>query len=137
MYGKSGNRYRETGNFSSFTHFENEMNGNYFQILTQFQNKIFRIFFKMAPNLFGNTATLFLEASEKSVSKEESIDSTKSDSKDKKSIKYPWKIVWRNVIAFAYLHIGALYGFYLFFSGAKFLTLLWSEYDEILFNNYV
>ncbi|XP_067138421.1 stearoyl-CoA desaturase 5-like [Centruroides vittatus] len=33
--------------------------------------------------------------------------------KDAESKRYPMKIVWRNVIAFIILHIGALYGIYL------------------------
>lgn len=35
---------------------------------------------------------------------------------------YPRKLVWRNIIAFAYLHIAALYGGYLFLFSAKWQT---------------
>jgi len=42
---------------------------------------------------------------------------------DKKPFKA--KIVWRNVILFAFLHVGALYGFYLFLTAAKWATWLW------------
>ena len=35
------------------------------------------------------------------------------------------KIVWRNVIAFIYLHIGAIYGVYLTFTSTKFQTNIW------------
>lgn len=41
-----------------------------------------------------------------------------------KTTKEPYKreIVWRNVIAFSYLHLGALYGIYLMFTSAKLMT---------------
>ncbi|XP_046406050.1 acyl-CoA Delta-9 desaturase-like [Ischnura elegans] len=35
-------------------------------------------------------------------------------------------IVWRNVLVFTYLHLGALYGIYLTFTAAKLYTFLWS-----------
>lgn len=94
----------------------------------------------MAPNLLGNTATLFLEATQQDVRQskptEPAVPSASNNLAKKlgpKEPNYEWKIVWRNVIAFVYLHVGALYGFYLFFAGAKFLTLLWSELSLIFF----
>lgn len=39
-----------------------------------------------------------------------------------------WKIVWRNVIIFAYLHTAAIYGAYLFLFKAMWLTKLFGEY---------
>ena len=36
--------------------------------------------------------------------------------------KYEMRIVWRNVIIFAYLHLAALYGAYLLFTSAKLMT---------------
>ncbi|XP_071440269.1 acyl-CoA Delta-9 desaturase-like [Hetaerina americana] len=36
------------------------------------------------------------------------------------------KIVWRNVLVFTYLHLGALYGIYLTCTVARFYTFLWS-----------
>ncbi|XP_012276541.1 acyl-CoA Delta(11) desaturase [Orussus abietinus] len=80
----------------------------------------------MAPNLFGNSATLFLEASQQDAIQKAPAVSTKSSSSSSQEPKYKWNIVWRNVIAFVYLHLGALFGFYLFFTSAKFLTFLWS-----------
>ncbi|XP_046739794.1 acyl-CoA Delta-9 desaturase-like [Diprion similis] len=87
----------------------------------------------MAPNLLGSTATLFLEATQQDIRQSKTPESVPSTSKStvqtaqtKDQPKYEWRIVWRNVIAFLYLHIGALYGFYLFFAGAKFLTLIWT-----------
>ncbi|KAK0164233.1 hypothetical protein PV328_002884 [Microctonus aethiopoides] len=85
----------------------------------------------MAPNLFGNSATLFLEASQnvpqdkadvKNTTTKAAVSSDKSQNKS----KYKWNIVWRNVIAFVYLHTGLLYGLYLLITGARILTFLWA-----------
>ncbi|XP_008550319.1 acyl-CoA Delta-9 desaturase [Microplitis demolitor] len=94
----------------------------------------------MAPNLFGNSATLFLEASQNvaqdnnkpnvdiktnkpvNVTTEQSITNNTNTNNNK---KYKWSIVWRNVIAFIYLHVGSVYGLYLLFTGAKLLTFMW------------
>ncbi|XP_076628649.1 acyl-CoA Delta-9 desaturase isoform X2 [Colletes latitarsis] len=90
------------------------------------------LIFKMAPNLFGTSATLYLEASQQNVCQDEQ---SPMKSKLQKFVDQPtpdvtptykWNIVWRNVIAFIYLHLGALYGFYLMFNGTKFYTILWS-----------
>ncbi|KAK1134884.1 hypothetical protein K0M31_007651 [Melipona bicolor] len=70
----------------------------------------------MAPNLFGSSTSLYLETSdqEKSATEKASIQP-----------KYEWDIVWRNVIAFVYLHFGALYALYLVFTTIKLETTLW------------
>ncbi|XP_049820262.1 acyl-CoA Delta-9 desaturase-like isoform X2 [Aethina tumida] len=39
--------------------------------------------------------------------------------------KYKWEIVWRNVIAFIYLHTFGLYGLYLLFNGCQLKTVYW------------
>lgn len=85
----------------------------------------------MAPNLFGNSATLFLEASQQDVSQKKSTGEKNESQKlslqktqDSKH-KYQWKIVWRNVIAFIYLHVGAVYGLYIVLTVARVYTLLW------------
>ncbi|KAL0132488.1 hypothetical protein PUN28_000322 [Cardiocondyla obscurior] len=86
----------------------------------------------MAPNLFGSSATLFLEASQQDVSQnksstEKSVAQTLQVQKTQSSKpKYQWKIVWRNMIAFAYLHLGALYGLYLLLVAASVYTTIWS-----------
>lgn len=86
----------------------------------------------MAPNLFGNSATLFLEASQQDVSqKKNATENTTTQKLPLQKIqnskpKYQWKIVWRNVIAFIYLHIGALYGLYILIGAAKGYTFLWA-----------
>ena len=45
--------------------------------------------------------------------------------KEKK--QYRLQIVWRNVILFALLHMGALYGLYLIFTSAKIATTIFGE----------
>ncbi|KZC09838.1 PREDICTED: acyl-CoA Delta(11) desaturase-like [Dufourea novaeangliae] len=40
--------------------------------------------------------------------------------------KYERRIVWRNVIFFTYLHLGAVYGLYLIFTSAKLLTTMFA-----------
>ncbi|CAK9795429.1 Acyl-CoA Delta-9 desaturase [Anthophora quadrimaculata] len=45
---------------------------------------------------------------------------------DQPKHQYKRRIVWRNVIIFGYLHIGALYGLYLIFTSAKLLTTLFA-----------
>lgn len=88
----------------------------------------------MAPNLFGSSATLFLEASQQDVSQKKSTaekSATQNLSLQKTQgtkPKYQWKIVWRNVIAFIYLHGGAVYGLYLLITVAQLYTLLWGMF---------
>ncbi|XP_012217553.1 acyl-CoA Delta-9 desaturase-like [Linepithema humile] len=84
----------------------------------------------MAPNLFGNSATLFLEASQdisqkKSAAEKAVTQKLPLQKAQNSKPKYQWKIVWRNVIAFVYLHLGSLYGLYLCFTAAKLYTTLW------------
>ncbi|XP_033310014.1 acyl-CoA Delta-9 desaturase isoform X1 [Bombus vancouverensis nearcticus] len=87
--------------------------------------------FKMAPNLFGTSATLYLEASQQNIHQEKSTTEKTNNQEllvEKSSnteSSYEWKIVWRNVIAFTYLHIGAIYGLYLAFTSAKYQTTIW------------
>lgn len=96
----------------------------------------------MAPNLFGNSATLYLEASQQDVHKEKSTTESENNQKllDQKSsspeMKYEWNIVWRNVIAFLYLHLGAVYGLYQVFNGTKLYTTLWGEWKLIYTSFY-
>ncbi|XP_003492441.1 (11Z)-hexadec-11-enoyl-CoA conjugase-like isoform X2 [Bombus vosnesenskii] len=85
----------------------------------------------MAPNLFGTSATLYLEASQQNIHQEKSTTEKTNNQEllvEKSSnteSSYEWKIVWRNVIAFTYLHIGAIYGLYLAFTSAKYQTTIW------------
>ncbi|XP_033226668.1 (11Z)-hexadec-11-enoyl-CoA conjugase-like [Belonocnema kinseyi] len=81
----------------------------------------------MAPTLFGSSATLLLEASQHGISQEKksvpkpelSLSKARSDEK-----KYKWHVVWRNVIAFVYIHGAAVYGLYLVFTSAKFASFV-------------
>ena len=54
----------------------------------------------------------------------EDLQTTVLKDSPKKDIKYKRKIVWRNVIIFGYLHLGALYGLYLALTSAKLATTL-------------
>lgn len=112
-------------------HFYKYLNNCFSHIRT---NIYFR-YFNMAPNLFGNSATLFLEASQQDISQkksaaEKAVTQKLSLQKAQNSKpKYQWKIVWRNVIAFVYLHLGALYGLYLCLTAAKLYTTLWRMFN--------
>lgn len=46
------------------------------------------------------------------------------DEVQKPPVEYKMSIVWRNVILIGYLHLAALYGFYLCFTSAKWQTSL-------------
>ncbi|KAK4883051.1 hypothetical protein RN001_006370 [Aquatica leii] len=86
----------------------------------------------MAPNLIGSSALFLAEAT--------STDNTELSTKSKhqpqtqvvKPIppsiypKYKWNVVWRNVIAFLYLHIAGLYGFYLILFVCSWKTTVWT-----------
>lgn len=57
---------------------------------------------------------------------------------DKKEVNQ--KIVWRNVILFAYLHLAALYGILLIFTSAKIATIIYGLFINLkylLFNSYL
>lgn len=86
----------------------------------------------MAPNLFGTSATLYSEAAQQGVHQEKSVPEKESPQKltvQKSSTspaqKYKWNIVWRNVIAFLYLHIGAVYGLYIMLTVTQYKTIVW------------
>ena len=90
----------------------------------------------MSPNIFGNSATLFLEASQQNVPQDKSVaDTTKPVKvpidKPKNASKYEWKIVWRNVIAFVYLHVGSIYALYLAYYEMKALTVFWGKFSQL------
>ncbi|XP_014252807.1 acyl-CoA Delta(11) desaturase-like isoform X1 [Cimex lectularius] len=74
---------------------------------------------RMAPNLSGATTGLFLTEAEV-------ISKTPTTTQEPTKPQYEWKIVWRNVLAFAYLHIGAFYGLYLLFTQALAQTILFT-----------
>lgn len=45
-----------------------------------------------------------------------------------------YKLVWRNIILFAYLHLAALYGLWLMLTSAKWSTGI---FGKILYKNFV
>lgn len=51
----------------------------------------------------------------------------------KKAEKRKLKLVWRNIIAFGYLHMAALYGAYLMFTSAKWQTIGFGKYLYFFF----
>ncbi|XP_058458284.1 acyl-CoA Delta-9 desaturase-like [Malaya genurostris] len=55
---------------------------------------------------------------------EQKTFTSSSSSTTSSSSTYPKILVWRNIIAFIYLHSGFLYGFYLLLTSAKFSTFL-------------
>uniref|UniRef100_T1HR83 FA_desaturase domain-containing protein n=1 Tax=Rhodnius prolixus TaxID=13249 RepID=T1HR83_RHOPR len=76
----------------------------------------------MSPNLSGTATGLFLaEAEVISTPKSQPLQA----SKKLLGAQYEWHIVWRNVLGFIYLHVGALYGLYLAFIVGKVHTFLW------------
>lgn len=68
----------------------------------------------MAPNMTSAPTGVLFEG--------ENLDESVAQVPKKKT-EYRRKIVWRNVLVFLFLHIGALYGFYLCFTSAKLLTV--------------
>lgn len=71
----------------------------------------------MAPNITNSPTGVLFEG--------ETLEEIQSLSESKKKIKR--QIVWRNVIIFMYLHLGAIYGLYLVFTSAKIVTTLFGE----------
>ncbi|XP_047106150.1 acyl-CoA Delta-9 desaturase-like [Schistocerca piceifrons] len=43
-----------------------------------------------------------------------------------KQPEYEWRIVWRNVVVFIYLHVATVYGLYLALTAAKWATVYWT-----------
>jgi len=48
-------------------------------------------------------------------------------------IDYEWKIVWRNVIIFVYIHLAAIYGLYIC-CRIQFRTAIWCMYISSICN---
>lgn len=89
----------------------------------------------MAPNLLGNSLYIAESTIEQlpldklNKTKEHQILSSNNHQNENKTTIEPYRIilVWRNIIAFIYLHIAAFYGLYLCFTSAKSSTLLVSK----------
>lgn len=88
------------------------------------------------------SATLLSEETQENVCKKKSSKEEGSSplslfwKSNKSKSKYKWKIVWRNVIAFLYLHISAVYGLYLCFTGAKLITVIYSKSFNFNFSSH-
>ncbi|KAL1123057.1 hypothetical protein AAG570_002145 [Ranatra chinensis] len=83
----------------------------------------------MAPTLTGSPTGLFLAETEVITSHRQRHPATPHHQTQQ---RYPWHIVWRNVIAFVYLHTASLYAIYLLFTTAKFVTFLWALFIAVL-----
>lgn len=67
----------------------------------------------------------------------ETITPVVNDEKIKQPSEYKLQIVWRNVILFVFLHIGAAYGFKLMLFNAKWQTGVFGKYNySFLVMNY-
>ncbi|KAL6268604.1 hypothetical protein P5V15_001736 [Pogonomyrmex californicus] len=71
----------------------------------------------MTPNTFG-TPTIGSKSIKESTN--DKIPTTELYKTD-----YQWKIVWRNVMVFVYVHLAAIYGLYLIFFKIKHRSLIW------------
>nr|XP_033329812.1 acyl-CoA Delta(11) desaturase-like [Megalopta genalis] len=67
----------------------------------------------MAPNITNGPTGVLFEGEQNEVG-------------DQSKTKYKRQIVWRNVIIFSFLHLGALYGVYLSLTAAKWMTLFFA-----------
>lgn len=54
-----------------------------------------------------------------------------NETADSSNRKFWSLIVWRNVILFLYVHLAAIYGFYLAFTKIKGITTVWGEYCNL------
>ncbi|XP_071440119.1 acyl-CoA Delta-9 desaturase-like [Hetaerina americana] len=57
---------------------------------------------------------------------EDDLAATETKESTPINFEFKAKIVWRNVILFAYLHLAALYGLFLMLTSAKLLTVIWA-----------
>lgn len=87
---------------------------------------------EMAPNLFGTTGVLLAEATiedTKTIKKQAPINLPKEKINNEiypgTDKNYKWVFVWRNTLAFIYLHTAAIFGLYLIFTKAHSSTILY------------
>lgn len=89
----------------------------------------------MAPNISTPTGVLFEGDSVDNVAIPE-VESFEGHPKSSSAKDIKIKIVWRNVILFAYLHAAALYGAYLMLFSASWPTVIWGKLFVFLFVMY-
>lgn len=75
---------------------------------------------RMAPNITSAPTGVLFEG--------ETLAEPQLIEESKEKPKYVRRIVWRNVVIFSYLHLGALYGVYLAFTSAKLATIVFGEW---------
>lgn len=86
----------------------------------------------MAPNLFGSSGVLLAEATierpkQIAVTSQQTPPQTVQRATPVEEDPYKWKFAWLNILAFIYLHITMVYGFYLFFAVASWGTIIFSK----------
>lgn len=69
------------------------------------------------------------------VEEETTSQTTGSSVSETKEPAPPMKIVWRNVILFAYLHLASVYGAYLMFTSSMWQTNAFGEFGETEFSD--
>lgn len=92
----------------------------------------------MAPNLFGTSGVLLAEATIEDPKSLKSVQPEYQPQPQKRAAEpypgtdknYKWTFVWRNTLAFIYLHIAAFYGYYLMFTKANASTNIWCKYSN-------
>ncbi|XP_024938272.1 acyl-CoA Delta(11) desaturase isoform X2 [Cephus cinctus] len=77
---------------------------------------------RMAPNITSAPTGVLFE--DETLDENATRQTAEQISKEKP--KYVRRIVWRNVIIFAYLHLASLYGIYLAITSAKLMTLIFA-----------
>jgi stearoyl-CoA desaturase (delta-9 desaturase) len=82
----------------------------------------------MAPNLTGSATGLFLAETEVISSPVQPQTARRPSKPDTKAPRYVWRIVWRNVLAFIYLHTVSLFGLYQMVTVAKWYTIMWGKF---------
>jgi hypothetical protein len=103
-------------------------------LLTTVQELLFgkKLFFDW--QLGDNWALKSMEILEKDLAAAEKdrkdVDGQRSNDPNGSEYVYRRQIVWFNTIGFLVLHLGALYGLYLFLTSTMVLTMLWSKFNE-------
>lgn len=83
-----------------------------------------RFYVRMAPNITSTPTGVLFEG--------ETLTEPQLIEEPKEKPKYVRRIVWRNVVVFSFLHLGALYGIYLAFTSAKLATIVFGEWFDFI-----
>lgn len=124
-------------------HITNDVTESFDTVNFSLENAFF--FYRMAPNLLGSSTLLLAEVTQEPKILNEAKPVVKPIAAPQPKIEdeYEWKIVWRNVLGFVYLHTGFLYGLYLAFTHAKLVTILFGKkelpknFGAVLMRGYI